>query len=679
MTSRSSETLGLRPLVLVVDDSLTVRKDLEETLHDADLDVELCASVAAARVALETLRFAAAILDVVLPDGDGVDLLAELRARPATRALPVLLLSTEAAVADRLRGLRVGADEYVGKPYDRGQLLARLRAVMGAPARAPASRGRLKILVIDDSATVRGALAALLESAGYEVILAETAGDGLRLAGVHALAAAIVDGSLPDKDGRAVIRTMRLDPQLRRLPALLLTGEAGVDKELDALDAGADGFIRKGDDYSVLLATLAAVLRDRQVEHPDTAEPDGGAHRLLALSLAVDGLHDVVEGLRSHGYDVANTRSATEAIDLLSVQHVDGILIDVSGEPEGLTSFVARVRSAPGIGRIPILALTDDRDLGAVVGRRSPSVRALQAGADDVVAHGAPLDVVLARMAALMRRKRVEDEARRARERVLERELAVRQAQAARALAETRQALVAQLEAKNEELEAFTYSVSHDLRAPLRSILGFTRLLREGHAETLDAKGREHLDRVVKAATRMNELIEDLLELARVSRAGLRVRRLNVSEVAREVLAALQAAEPAREVEVAIESGIAVDADSGLLRIVLENLLGNAWKFTSKTAHARITVNAVRADGTVRLRIADNGAGFDSRHGEKLFRPFARLHSEREFPGTGIGLATVQKIITRHGGSVSAEGQPGLGASFTLTLPIVDGPEGDPQ
>lgn len=224
-----------------------------------------------------------------------------------------------------------------------------------------------------------------------------------------------------------------------------------------------------------------------------------------------------------------------------------------------------------------------------------------------------------------------------------------------------------ELQALNQELESFTHSVSHDLRAPLRAISGFSGILASDHAAVLDDTGRNYLQRLRNATERMNELIEDLLDLSRVSRGPMSSDIVDLSAIAREVLAILQRNDPQRRVDVQVADGVQVRGDAGLLRILLDNLLGNAWKFTSRTPEARITFAAGPEPGS--FVISDNGAGFDMQYAGKLFGPFQRLHREAEFPGTGIGLATVQRIVNRHGGRIQAEAQPDKGATFKVWLP----------
>lgn len=225
-----------------------------------------------------------------------------------------------------------------------------------------------------------------------------------------------------------------------------------------------------------------------------------------------------------------------------------------------------------------------------------------------------------------------------------------------------------QLEAVNKELEAFSYSVSHDLRAPLRALDGFSHVLLEDYADKLDDDGRNYLKRVRSAAGRMAALIDDLIKLSRVTRNELNVVKVDLSRLAEEIAQELRESEPKRQVEFAISPGLVTSGDPHLLRVALENLLANAWKFTSLSNEARIELSQEEQNGKVVYKVRDNGVGFDMEYAGKLFGAFQRLHDQKEFPGTGIGLATVQRVITRHGGRVWAEGAMGQGAGFYFTL-----------
>jgi signal transduction histidine kinase len=224
------------------------------------------------------------------------------------------------------------------------------------------------------------------------------------------------------------------------------------------------------------------------------------------------------------------------------------------------------------------------------------------------------------------------------------------------------------VEAASKELEAFSYSVAHDLRAPLRSIDGFSQAILEDCADLLDSDGKRYLTHVREAASQMGELIDDLLNLARVSRAELRRERVDISKIARDVLERLREGQPDRDVDTVVEDGLVASTDRRLIDVVLVNLLGNAWKFTGKRDAARIEFGAESGAMPAVYFVRDNGAGFNPVYAAKLFGVFQRLHDTREFEGTGIGLATVQRIVHRHGGQVWAEGEVDRGATFYFTL-----------
>jgi PAS domain S-box-containing protein len=226
----------------------------------------------------------------------------------------------------------------------------------------------------------------------------------------------------------------------------------------------------------------------------------------------------------------------------------------------------------------------------------------------------------------------------------------------------------AELQTAVRELESFSYSVSHDLRAPLRAINGFSQLLEQDCAAGLDDMARGYLARVRAASVKMGNLIDDLLELSRVSRQSLHFKTVDLSLLSAEIAAELEVAEPGRQVRWSIAPGVAATCDAGLMRAVLTNLLGNAWKYSARRSDARIAFDIERADGEIVYFVRDNGVGFDMQFVDKLFGPFQRLHSPAEFPGSGIGLATVARIVQRHGGRVWAEGRPGEGAAFYFTL-----------
>jgi signal transduction histidine kinase len=311
-------------------------------------------------------------------------------------------------------------------------------------------------------------------------------------------------------------------------------------------------------------------------------------------------------------------------------------------------------------GRIsqPILALAEAA--AAVSTRQDYSVRAPKLGEDELGTLTDAFNQMLGR---------IEDQNRELRRYATE--LEQRVTDRTHELEERNEALrrnAAELLAANTELDAFAYSVSHDLRAPLRSIDGFSQVLLEDYSAQLDEAGRDSLQRVRAASQRMATLIDDLLKLARFTRSEMRTEAVDLTKIAQDIAADLQRSTPERQVEFAIARGLEARGDVRLLRVALENLLRNSWKYTAKQPRPRIEFGSVQENGERVFRVRDNGAGFDMQYADKLFGVFQRLHSPADFEGTGVGLATVRRIITRHGGRIWAEGVVDQGATFYFTL-----------
>ncbi len=637
--------------------------DLGEALELAGFLHTPCSTLAEARQALSKESFALVVLDVLLPDGDGIEFLREIRGAPATTAIPVMLLSSEAEVRDRVRGLNTGADDYVGKPYEQSYVVARARELLRRKEPVSPTPKQRAVLVIDDSPTFREELKSVLQSSGYSVITAGTGEDGLRAAVDARPAVIVVDGVLPGIDGSTVIRRIRADAVLRATPCILLTGSEERSGELRALDAGADAYVRKEEDTEIILARVTAVLRSAGAPSAiGSTSSLLGPKRILTVDDSLTYLHEVAAHLRDEGYDVIPAHSGEEALELLSVQSVDCILLDMVMPGLSGQETCRRIKSSADWRDIPLIMHTALEEQDAMI-------EGINAGADDYIAKSSDLEVLRARVRAQLRRKQFEDENRSIREQLLQKELEVTLANSARELAEARAGFVEELERKNSELEAFSYSVSHDLRAPLRSIDGFSQILLHDYANQIDAKGQDYLRRVCDLAHRMSELIDDLLLLSRVARAELRREQIDLSGIAHAVLEELKRKDSDRQVELRIAGELLAEADSRLVRVAFENLLGNAWKFTAKTLNGWIELGVQKGEAGAVFFVRDNGAGFDMNYAENLFRPFQRLHTEEQFPGTGIGLATVHRIIDRHGGRIWAEGATDRGATFYFTIP----------
>jgi two-component system, NtrC family, sensor kinase len=521
-----------------------------------------------------------------------------------------------------------------------------------------------QILIVEDSETQALQLRYLLEDEGWTVIHAPSAEAALEELNKHLPALIITDYHLPGIRGDELCRHVRMNTATRGIPILLLTVEEAFGSEPAGLDSGADDFVSKSVTSDVLLMRVRSLLRSSSPRDPAPILPESHFHR--ARVLAIDDSPTFLESLADvfgrEGYEVTKATCGEEGLEFLEKQTFDCVVVDLAMPDLDGIEVCRRIKGNPDERAMAVVILT-------ACETKEDMARGLEAGVDDFIGKSADMAVLKARIRALLRRKFFQAENRRTREDLVRKEIEATEARAAHEIAENRAVLVEELERKNRELEAFSYSVSHDLRAPLRSINGFSSALLEDYGGVLDEKGQDYLRRVRAATQRMGELIDDLLNLSKVARAELRRQPVDLSALARTVTAALQESTPGRQVEVIIPEGVAADADRRLLQVVLENLLGNAWKFTANTAHPRIEFGAREQDGVLTYFVQDNGAGFDMNYVKKLFAPFQRLHSEAKFPGTGIGLATVHRVIERHGGRVWAQGAVDQGATLFWTLP----------
>jgi signal transduction histidine kinase len=354
--------------------------------------------------------------------------------------------------------------------------------------------------------------------------------------------------------------------------------------------------------------------------------------------LVVDDNADLrlyMSDLLSAHYRVLTANDGCEALDRIRVAAPDLVVSDVMMPRMTGIELVQAIRSDPATVAIPIILLS------ARAGEEA-SAEGLDAGSDDYLTKPFTAHELRVRVRSHLQ------------------------------LAQARRKWISDLELANRELDAFSYSVAHDLRGPLRTIDGFSQILQDENAGQLDAEGLRRFDMIRTSVRRMTQLIDDLLNLARMGRSEVRRVPFDVSAVARTVALQLRASKPERTVELVIAEPTKCHADPHLVQIALENLLGNAWKFTAKRLDARIEFGSREQDGELCFFIRDNGAGFDEKYVSKLFGVFQRLHTDSEFQGTGVGLATVKRIIARHGGRVWAEGEVGEGATFYFTLGAAD-------
>jgi signal transduction histidine kinase len=371
--------------------------------------------------------------------------------------------------------------------------------------------------------------------------------------------------------------------------------------------------------------------RDSAEASPEAPEA-GDLTRPLVLVVDDNAdLRDYVAGLLASAYDVATAADGLAALAAVRQRLPEIVVSDVMMPNLDGLGLVRELRADERTAAIPVILLS------ARTGDES-AVEGLESGADDYLSKPFSARELLARVRTHV------------------------------ALARMRRAWSEELERANRELEAFSYSVSHDLRAPLRQIAGFCEILAADYSAALDTEGHRHISRIVDGVAQMSALIDGLLEMGRVTRGPLTFDTVDLSALAAAAVDDLRRVDPARVVTIEIAAGLTARGDRRLLNVVLVNLVANAWKFTSKTPNARIELG--RQDGAAPVfYVRDNGAGFDMQHAGQLFAPFRRLHTAADFEGTGVGLATVQRVLARHGGRIWADAAVGRGATFLFSLP----------
>jgi two-component system, sensor histidine kinase and response regulator len=388
---------------------------------------------------------------------------------------------------------------------------------------------------------------------------------------------------------------------------------------------------------------------------PSTVPSDDRVNILLVDDQPANlvALEAMLQGL---GQNLVRAESGREALKELLTQDFAVILLDVKMPDMDGFETASLIRQRDKSRHTPIIFLT------AADPSHTQAVRGYAVGAVDYLVKPVVPEFVRSKVSVFVELAKKTE--------MLRRQTLLLQAseQAARELAEAQAELVRDLEHKNRELESFSYAVSHDLRAPLRRIDSFSRAILETEAGRLDEAGRHYFERVREASQHMSQLIDDVLYLSKVTQADLRQQDVDLSSLVEAVAARLREAEPDRKVELKVRPDVMVQGDGQLLRIAVSNLLENAWKFTAREPSPRIEFGATHLGGEPAYFIRDNGAGFDQTYADRLFVPFQRLHRVSEFPGAGIGLATVQRIIHRHGGRVWAEGAVDQGATFHFTV-----------
>jgi len=707
------------PTTLIVDDSLTVRADLMDAFTASGLPNVGSASLAEARHVLATQSIGLIILDVVLPDGDGVDFLREIRATPSGAKMPVLMLSSEAEVRDRIRGLVTGSNDYVGKPYEQEYVVTRARELLGnSIGHGSRLQAKTRVLVIDDSLTFRERLGELLSAQGFDVLSAATGEEGLRSAAANRPDAVVVDGMLPGIDGATVVRKLRLDAALHHTPCILLTGSHDHDAELRALESGADAFVRKAEDLDVILARISAVLRNVGGGGPSgyTAsllDPK----KILAVDDSVTYLHELGDILRGEGYDVILAHSGEEALEMIAVQPVDCILLDRLMPGLSGTETCRRIKASPVLRDIPLIMLTAMED-------REAMIEGLSTGADDYVLKSSEISVLKARLRAQLRRKQFEDESRRVRIELMKKELEASEARAAQQLFESRAALLKELEQKNVDLQTvnrqliehqqeiaqknlqleeasrlkseFLAHMSHELRTPLNAIIGFSSALAEGLGGPLNEKQVEFTHFIFDGGKHLLSLINDILDLSKIEagKMSLELETTDIKALLESSLSVVRERAVAHGITLQLdaESLGCVMADQRKTKQIIYNLLSNAVKFTPdggavilrlcSVRCAEVPANSLCASAVgealpttqfLSMSVMDTGIGIVLADLNRLFQPFMQLDSglSRKYEGTGLGLALVKQLVELHNGHLFVQSEVGKGSTFTVWLPLL--------
>ena len=684
----------MTPRVLIVDDSLTVRMDLADAFHAAGFESLVASTAEQARALLSVEALDVLILDVMLPDGDGIDLLRELRETEAGKKLAILVLSSEAEVRDRVRGLRTGADEYVGKPYDVEYVLSRTRELLAARRERTSASGA-SVLLIDDSLTFRTHFGAALVENGYEVLYAESGEAGLRVAAAERPGAIIVDGMLPGIDGATVIRRVRLDAALRGIPCILLTAAQEPEAELRALDSGADAFVRKDEDVALILAKLAALLRSAR-DGGQALETASllGCKKILAVDDSVTYGNEISKVLESEGYEIILAHSGEEAIELLSVQSVDCILLDLIMEGMSGNETCRLIKSSPGLRDVPVIVLTSVED-------RASMLEGLAMGADDYIPKSAEFTVLKARVRAQLRRRQFEDETRRVREQLLRSQIEAAAARSARELAETRAQLVEQLERKNVELETayrelktaqtqlvqsakmaslgeLVAGVAHEINNPLAFVLSHLDTTRRSLAkaqpdpQNLPPQAKEHWERAQSRLAEMNLGLERIRELVVKLRTFSRLdegeqKVVSIRECVDSLLTILDHKLKGRiDVHTQYGEPDAIECYPSLLTQAIMNLVSNSIDAIEGTG--RIDIRAGLAGDFYQIVVTDSGHGIPPHLRDRVIEPFFTTKPVGQ--GTGLGLSIVYSIVRKHEGTLELADADGGGTRATIRIPM---------
>ncbi|MGE5470830.1 MAG: ATP-binding protein [Bacteroidota bacterium] len=524
-------------------------------------------------------------------------------------------------------------------PVLAGEVLDELHVVPAAPAPRPAPPANAPlVLVVEDNADMNAFIVDILRP-HYRVLSAFNGQQGLDKALAVRPDLILSDLMMPVMSGDQMVVALRQQPAMADVPVVMLTAKVDDEQRLHLFQHGVQDYLNKPFAVDELLVRVKGLVTARQRTIEELTRSEAALQEAQQLAGIGSWEWDVAAGRHTWSAQIYRIYGRDPSLPPASYPEVAQYFT-----PESWAGLAATVEKA--------LAAGNDYECDAEVVRPDGEPRWItargmatrDASGQVIKLHGTVQDIT--------GRKQAENEIRRLNQ-DLERRVAER---------------TAELLAANRELDSFAYAVSHDLRAPLRAMSGFSQALVEDCGDQLSDEARTYLEQIGLASHKMGELIDGILALSRSTRGELHHDRLDISALASGLLDELARSEPERKVAWQVEPALQVTGDARMIEAVLGNLLGNAWKYTGRTAAPFIRVSAAELDGRPAICVADNGAGFDMAHAGQLFEPFRRLHRQDEFPGIGIGLATVLRIIRRHGGEIRAEGSPGAGATFCFTL-----------
>jgi PAS domain S-box-containing protein len=625
--------------VFVVDDDDAVRESIVILLEAEGFQVADFSSSEAFLKAYQPDSPGCLVLDVSMPGMNGLELQQALVQRQ--HSIPIIFITGHGDVPMSVKALRAGAIDFIEKPFNDDILISRIRDALALDLQFREVEARRLANAIHNYAesmveTVREPLVVLDEN-------------------LHVLTA-----------NRSFYQTFKIPP-----PGLDASGTTDVNRRIETVL----WTIPQLKDHIEAVVANKSEMRDLEIEH-EIANIGYKVMRFNACELWQPSLQprrflltmeDITQRKRSEQQAQALLQSAPDAIVVVDE---NGIIKIVNQRTESLFGY----QSHELIDQPLEMLIPQQLHQQHIQNRKNyflhPRTQVMSFVKDIYAVRKdgteVPVDVslspfessqgllVVGAVRDVSEHKYIEAELRRHRDH-LEELVAQR---------------TADLQASNKELESYSYSIAHDLRAPLRAITSFSQILKEDTKDKLTADDLEHLNRVIVAGIKMAHLIDDILELARITRKEIRFSQVNLSHICNEILARLKHSHPDRKVQCQVQENLLVSGDARLLECALQNLVENAWKFTRDKASATIEIGAIEKGGVMHYYVKDNGIGFDTQYSEKLFQPFHRLHSAEDYEGTGVGLATVRRIIQRHGGRVWAESQKQQGATFYFTLPL---------